>query len=322
MARLSARSVVTCGMPYLSATSRVLSRSRLIRLTTSTSGMRLMPSRCLMPKAPAPASATLMVMLPYAFSRIRWPTAVLDAGTWIEAVRDLGRGTLAGHVAHGATGDQPHHQLDAFAAGFAHVFDVRHLGQAAGSAISRSRRRLSHSRLMRPARGPCSWWLMPPVPQICTFSVFVKRLDGAADGLTQLEAAPARGHRVLHHVDRKRNHRAGPGAFGRAEHQVQRHGQAMVHVHLVDDGEVEVLLDDRLRDVRGQFRVAHDLGHRARPQPSSAGSNSAAVPMAKVGIRSRLKAGGVVVVDQEDHVGQVLLHPLLGRLVTRKHGCQ
>jgi hypothetical protein len=47
-------------------------------------GMFLMPSRCLMPKAPAPASATLMVMEVFLIrvSRIRWPTAVLDAGTW------------------------------------------------------------------------------------------------------------------------------------------------------------------------------------------------------------------------------------------------
>ena len=35
-----------------------------------------------MPKAPAPASATLIVLLISAFSRIRWPTAVFDAGTW------------------------------------------------------------------------------------------------------------------------------------------------------------------------------------------------------------------------------------------------
>src|SRR3989338_8169257 len=63
MARLSARSVVTCLMPYLSATSWVLARSRLMRETTSTPSMFLMPSRCLMPKAPAPASATLMVMV-------------------------------------------------------------------------------------------------------------------------------------------------------------------------------------------------------------------------------------------------------------------
>jgi len=36
----------------------------------------------LMPKAPAPASATLMLLVIYVFSRMRWPTAVFEAGTW------------------------------------------------------------------------------------------------------------------------------------------------------------------------------------------------------------------------------------------------
>ena len=40
--------------------------------------------------------------------------------------------------------------------------------RALGAAISSSRNAWSNSRLMSPARGPCSWWLMPPVPQICT----------------------------------------------------------------------------------------------------------------------------------------------------------
>lgn len=39
----------------------------------------------------------------------------------------------------------------------------------------------------------------------------------------------------------------------------------MVHVHLVDDGQVEVILDHALRDVGSQLGVADDLGHRARP---------------------------------------------------------
>ena len=28
--------------------------------------------------------------------------------------------------------------------------------------------RVVERRLMKPARGPCSWWLMPPVPQTWT----------------------------------------------------------------------------------------------------------------------------------------------------------
>jgi hypothetical protein len=37
--------------------------------------------------------------------------------------------------------------------------------------------------------------------------------------------------------------------------------------------------------------------------------------MAKVGITLQAEAGGMVVVDQEDHVGRVVLHPLLAGLV-------
>ena len=37
-----------------------------------------------------------------------------------------------------------------------------------GSLTSRSKNALSNSLLMKPARGPCSWWLMPPVPHTCT----------------------------------------------------------------------------------------------------------------------------------------------------------
>src|SRR5215475_15428161 len=61
-ARLSASSVETCLMLYLSATSLVGSSLRPTSDTTSTPSMFLMPSRCLMPNAPAPASATLMVL--------------------------------------------------------------------------------------------------------------------------------------------------------------------------------------------------------------------------------------------------------------------
>src|SRR5262245_51127571 len=60
-ARLSARSVVAWPMPYRSATSCVLGSSRPTSETTSTSSMRRSASRCLMPNAPAPASAIFIV---------------------------------------------------------------------------------------------------------------------------------------------------------------------------------------------------------------------------------------------------------------------
>jgi hypothetical protein len=72
---------------------------------------------------------------------------------------------LAQRAAH----DQPHHQLDAFRTRFAQIFDVRHVAQALGFAIRSSMNAMSNSLLIRPARGPWSWWLMPPVPQTWTF---------------------------------------------------------------------------------------------------------------------------------------------------------
>ena len=131
---------------------------------------------------------------------------------------------------------------------------------------------------------------MPPVPQICTFRFVVERLDGAADRLAELIAAIARRRRVLHDVHRERNHAARP-RLRLPEHQRQRHGQAVVDVHPVDDGEIEVVLDHRLRDVR---RRAPDgpctTGTGRGPQPSSAGANSSAQPIANVGMMSRLNA--------------------------------
>src|SRR5262245_55645536 len=117
--RLSDRSVATCAMPYLSATSWVLSRSRPTTEMTLTSAMFLIASRCLTPKAPAPARATLIV------------TSVLQNQVAhggvrrrhvVEAVRHLRRRAAGGtgrgaarHVGHRAARDEPHHQLDAFA---------------------------------------------------------------------------------------------------------------------------------------------------------------------------------------------------------------
>ena len=49
----------------------------------------------------------------------------------VEAVRDPGR-FAPGHIAHGAAGNEPHHEFDAFAAGFAYIVDVWQLGSRSG----------------------------------------------------------------------------------------------------------------------------------------------------------------------------------------------
>src|SRR5215469_2746929 len=89
----------------------------------------------------------------------------------------------------------------------------------------------------------------------------VVALDGAADRLAEREAARPRGNWVLHDVDRKRNHPARP-SVGLAAYEAQRDRQTVVDIHLVDDGEVEVLLDDRVSDMGGELGMAEHLRHR------------------------------------------------------------
>src|SRR5215210_2468061 len=136
IARLSARSVATCAMPYLAATSLVGSILLPTNETTSTPSMLLMPSRCLMPNAPAPASATLIVLLVVLGTSVVLQDQMAHGGVagghMVEPVPHGGRLAAAIDVVHGAARDQPHHQLDALAAGLADVIDVRHGGQSLG----------------------------------------------------------------------------------------------------------------------------------------------------------------------------------------------
>ena len=90
-----------------------------------------------------------------------------------------------------------------------------------------------------------------------------ERLDGAPERLAEVAAAVARRRRELHDIHGQRNDPAGP--FLRlAEHQGERHGQAMIDVHLVDDREIELVEDDRLRDMTGQHGMPDDGRHRPR----------------------------------------------------------
>src|SRR5215831_20964896 len=130
----------------------------------------------------------------------------------------------------------------------------------------------------------------------------VVALDGAADRLAEREATRPRGNRVLHDVDRKRNHRARPGV-GLAAHEAQRDRQTVVDIHLVDDGEVEVLLDDRLGDMSGELGMPDHLWHRPRA-PSFVG-RYVVRRRANGDGRDQIEAegGGMVVEYQEDEVG-------------------
>src|SRR6185437_14375460 len=124
-ARLSARSVETCAMPYLAATSFVGSGLGPTSDTTSTPSIFLMPSRCRMPNAPAPASATLIVPATSVVLQNQMADRGVAGGHMIEAVPHRRR-LAAIDIVHGAAGDQPHHEFNALAAGLAHIVNMRH----------------------------------------------------------------------------------------------------------------------------------------------------------------------------------------------------
>src|SRR5689334_14493920 len=130
-ARLSARSVEACSMPYFAAISLVGSSLRPTSDTTSTPSMFLMPSRCLMPNAPAPASATLIALAISVVLQDQMADGGVARRHVVEAMPHR-RLLAAAEVAHGAARDQPHHELDALGAGLADVFEMRHPRQSIG----------------------------------------------------------------------------------------------------------------------------------------------------------------------------------------------
>ncbi|MNV55261.1 hypothetical protein D3C71_1474910 [compost metagenome] len=228
-----------------------------------------------------------------------------------------------GHIGHRATRDEPHHQLDALAARLAHIVDVRDAGSGLGVVDELVEEGVVKLFVDEAGAGALQLVAHATRAPDVHVQVFVIALHGLADGLAQVVAAAAAGHRVLHHVDGERDHRAGPGALRRvlfAKHQRQGHGQAVVHGHLVDDGEVKVLLDDRLRNVRGQVRMTNDLGHGARAKALIGHFIFGSGADGERGDQVQAEGRGVVVVDQEDHVGLVVLDPLLAKVIAREHG--
>src|SRR4051812_29602314 len=131
IARLSARSVEAWAMPYLVAISLVGSSRRPTSDTTSTPSMFLIPSRWRMPNAPAPASATLIVLAISVVLQDQMADGGVARGHVVEAMPHR-RLLAAPDIAHRATCNQPHHELDALASRLAHIFEMRHFRQALG----------------------------------------------------------------------------------------------------------------------------------------------------------------------------------------------
>ena len=100
-------------------------------------------------------------------------------------------------VRHRATRDQPHDQLNAFAAGFAHVVDVRN-----GRSSQRIGNQLVQEHLVKVfVDQACARALQlvthaTRAPNLYV-QIFVVALHRFADGLAQVEATLAAGHGVL-----------------------------------------------------------------------------------------------------------------------------
>ena len=79
----------------------------------------------------------------------------------------------------------------------------------------------------------------------------------------------------------------------------QRHGEAVVDRHLVDERQVELVEDQRLGEVPRQIGMPLTTGTGRGPNPSSAISKSAAMPERERGDELQREGVGVVVVDDD-----------------------
>src|ERR1700733_15720878 len=254
-ARTSSRSVEAWAAPYFRATSSACSWRRLTTAVTVTPSMSARPSRCLMPKAPAPASAIRMglVLLRGLVSGPDHEVADrgVGSGDMVEAVQlvDLG--------AHGTAHDQLHDQLDSLGAGFAHVLDVRHESEVVRVGDQPVEERVVELRVDEARAGPLQLVAHAAGAPDVHGEVLAVARHGPPDRLAQ-HVAPVPGRRrVLHNVHGQRDDAHRP-LVGLAVDQRQRHGEAVVDVELVHQREVELVQDQRLCQVRGQVGMTAD----------------------------------------------------------------
>src|SRR6266536_64677 len=244
-ARTSSRSTEAWTAPYFCATSSACSSLRLTTDVTVTPSMAVRPSRCLTPKAPAPASALRMCLVLFLAGLVGGPQHdVPDRGVgsrdMVEAVE------LLDVAAQSAAHDQPHDQLDALGARLAQILDVWHEREAVrvvdqpveerGVELLIDEARTRPLQLVAHAAGA------PDVDR----EVVVEALDGPTDRLAQVVAAVTGRGWVLHDVHGERDDLHGP-LVRLAIDKGERDGEAVVDVELVHQGEVELVEDERLR---------------------------------------------------------------------------
>ena len=227
---------------------------------------------------------------------------------------DLGGCTATGEVGHGAPGHEPHHELDPLRPGLAHVLHVLDRGLALG-VVDDPLQELAVPRLVDQAgAGPLELVAHAAGAPDLHVEVLVVALDGTAQRPAQLQAAAPGRDGVLHDVDNQRDDRARP-RVGLPEHDRQRHGAAVVDTHVVDEGQVEVLADDRVRDVRRQRRMPDHRRHRPGA-PALVGRLVLWRHAEREG-RHHLEAEGVGVIIEDQHhgIGRVGRHPFACGLI-------
>ena len=223
-------------------------------------------------------------------------------------------------VAERAAHDQPHDQLDALRARFAQILDMRHLAQGLG-VLDQLLDEVEVELLVdQPGAGALELVAHAAGAPDLHVDVFREALDSRLDAFAEAEAAVARRRRVGDHVDRERDDLARPGLRFAVDH-AQRHGAAVVDVHLVHDGHVELVEDQALGDVPGEVRMADHVGHRARA-PAFVGRLEH-FRAADRESRDDVHVEGrcMVVIDQDHDVGRVarFLHPFADRRVAVEH---
>src|SRR5581483_8913395 len=127
--------------------------------------------------------------------------------------------------------------------------------------------------------------------------------------------------RVHHDVDGERDDPERPLLVGveLAAEEIERHREPVIDLHLVDDGEIELVEDDRLRDVRGEFGMALDHRHRARAPALVGGREFGRTAERERRDQVDRKRRGVVVIAHDRDVGFQLPQPLLRLHETREH---
>jgi len=93
----------------------------------------------------------------------------------------------------------------------------------------------------------------------------------------------------------------------------------VVDLHLVDNGEIELIENDGLGDMGRKRRVPLDHRHRTGSPAFICGWELRRAAERKGRDQLDRERGSVVVVDRNDHVGLGLRHPFLGFFEAREY---